>query len=181
MKAATLWFTGLPGAGKTTLATAVASELRAQGHAVVVLDGDEVRKTLSADLGFGIAARDENVRRCAAVAAITTASNVFTLVALVSPLAAARERARELHTKQALPFFEIFLSAPLEVCESRDPKGLYARARAGLATDVTGIDAPYEPPACPELIVPALLPVSLASAQVVALLHSLDVAPLRLT
>ncbi|MCC6333700.1 MAG: adenylyl-sulfate kinase [Myxococcales bacterium] len=168
--AATLWFTGLPSAGKTTLATAVREALRAKGARVLLLDGDEVRRTLSADLGFDAASRDENVRRCAAVASLATASDVFSLVALVSPRREARDQARRLHAEQRLAFFEVFLSASLEACEARDPKGLYVRARRGLAKDVTGIDAPYEPPLGADLVVPPEMAVGEAAAAVLALI-----------
>lgn len=168
--AATLWFTGLPCAGKTTLATAVREALRAKGARVLLLDGDEVRKTLSADLGFDAASRDENVRRCAAVASLATASDVFSLVALVSPRREAREQARRLHAEQRLAFFEVYLSASLEICEARDPKGLYARARRGLAKDVTGIDAPYEASPRADLVVPPELDVDAATAAVLRLI-----------
>ena len=154
MKAATIWFTGLPCSGKTTIARALTAELRSQGAAVVVLDGDEVRRSLSKDLGFDLASRHENVRRCGAVAELVTRSGVFTTVALISPSAAARAEVRALHEGQGQRFFEVFMSAPLEVCEARDIKGLYAKARAGLARDVTGIDSPFDVPAAPELVIP---------------------------
>jgi adenylyl-sulfate kinase len=153
MKPATIWFTGLPCSGKTTLAQALTAELRKRAAAVVVLDGDEVRRSLSKDLGFDLASRHENVRRCGAVAALVTGSGVFTAVALISPLAAARAEVRALHEARGLRFFEISMSAPLSVCEARDTKGLYAKARHGLAREVTGIDSPFEAPGAPELVV----------------------------
>lgn len=170
MTPATLWFTGLPCSGKTTLATAVAAALRARGHGALVLDGDEVRQTLSADLGFDAASRDENVRRVAAVAVLSTASQLFSLVALVSPHRSARHAARARHAERGLRFIEVHLAAPLSVCEARDVKGLYARARAGKAKDVTGVDAPYEAPLAPELSLSAEVPVSTAVERVLALL-----------
>lgn len=166
---ATIWFTGLPCSGKTTLANAVAAQLRARQQGVLILDGDEVRKTLSADLGFDAKSRDENVRRVAAVAALSTASQVFSLVALVSPHRAARDAARAHHTERGLRFFEVHLAAPLSVCEARDVKGLYARARAGTAKDVTGIDAPYEAPLHADLTLDAAVPVSAAVERVLSL------------
>lgn len=170
MKAATVWLTGLPCSGKTTLANAVAEALRAKGERVVVLDGDEVRKTLCADLGFDDASRDENVRRVAAVATHVTGSGVFTVVALVSPRRAAREAARLAHTQRGLPFIEVHLAAPLSVCVARDVKGLYARARAGEAKQVTGVDAPYEAPQTPELFITAELAVAETTRRVLDLL-----------
>lgn len=155
MSSATLWFTGLPASGKTTLALALTAALRDRGEAVVVLDGDEVRRSLSKDLGFDDASRRENVRRCGAVAQLVTRSGVFAVVALISPSAQARAEVRAMHVQQGLRFFEVFLSAPLSVCEARDPKGLYARARAGLAKEVTGVDSPFEVPTDAELVVPA--------------------------
>ncbi|MFZ5445381.1 MAG: adenylyl-sulfate kinase [Myxococcota bacterium] len=148
---ATLWLTGLPCAGKTTLARALEQALRARGETVVVLDGDEVRQTLSADLGFDEASRRENVRRCAAVAQLVTAAGAWTIVALVSPQRDARDEARRLHERSGLRFVEVHLAAPLALCEARDSKGLYARGRAGQAKDVTGLDAPYEAPLSPEV------------------------------
>lgn len=165
---ATIWLTGLPCAGKTTLATALAGALRARGQVVVVLDGDEVRQSLSRDLGFDEASRRENVRRCAAVAQLVTASGAWTVVALVSPQRSARDDARRLHEAHGQRFLEVHLAAPLAVCEARDVKGLYARGRAGLARDVTGLDAPYEAPVAAELIVAPQLTVAEATALVLA-------------
>ncbi|MFT3710967.1 MAG: adenylyl-sulfate kinase [Archangium sp.] len=167
-RAATLWLTGLPCSGKTTLATALATTLRARGTPVLILDGDEVRTTLSADLGFDAASRDENVRRVAAVAALAVKNGITAIVALVSPHRAARDAARAKHGE--LPFLEVHLSAPLSVCEARDVKGLYARARAGKAKDVTGVDAPYEAPSAPELSLPPDVSVAAAVERVLALL-----------
>lgn len=155
MNAATLWLTGLPCSGKTTLANALAEALRQRGESVVVLDGDDVRQTLSKDLGFDEASRRENVRRCGAAAELITRSGVFAIVALISPFRAARDEVRALHAQRGLRFVEVYLSAPLSVCEARDTRGLYARGRAGLARDVTGLDAPFEAPLAAEVVVPA--------------------------
>lgn len=164
----TLWLTGLPCSGKTTLANALAATLRARGTPVLVLDGDEIRTTLSADLGFDAASRDENVRRVAAVAALAAKNGITAIVALVSPHRAARDAARALH--RDLRFIEVHLAAPLSVCEARDVKGLYARARSGRAKDVTGVDAPYEAPLSAELTLTPDVSVSVGVERVVALL-----------
>lgn len=162
MTPATLWLTGLPCAGKTTLAHALAEALRSRGEGVVVLDGDEVRRTLSADLGFDEASRRENVRRVGAAAQLITRSGIFAVVALISPSKAARDEVRALHER----FVEVYLSAPLSVCEARDTKGLYARGRAGLARQVTGLDAPFEAPTSAEVVISAEVSVADAVALV---------------
>jgi bifunctional enzyme CysN/CysC len=148
---ATVWLTGLPGAGKTTLSLALERELLRTGHPAYRLDGDEVRRNLCQDLGFDRAARAENVRRVAHVARLLADAGVLTLVALISPYARDREGARELHSEIGLPFVEVFVDTPLEVCQMRDPKGLYARAGKGKLHGLTGVDDPYEPPGHPEL------------------------------
>ncbi len=150
-RGATVWFTGLPAAGKTTLSVALERALTSGGHQAYRLDGDEVRRNLCADLGFDRAARAENVRRVAHVARLLADAGSLVLVALVSPYATDRRRARELHAEIGLPFVEIFLDTPIGVCRERDPKGLYERARRGELTGLTGFDDPYEPPASPDL------------------------------
>jgi len=147
--APTLWLTGLSGAGKSTIARAVAERLAAHGIASYVLDGDELRAGLSADLGFSVADRAEQVRRAGHVARILGDAGITVLAALISPTRAERDALRASHP--AGRFLEIHVATSLEVCESRDVKGLYARARAGQIPDFTGIDAPYEPPLAPEL------------------------------
>jgi bifunctional enzyme CysN/CysC len=149
---ATLWFTGLPGAGKSTVAAAVEERLIEAGHPAFLLDGDNLRHGLNGDLGFDERARTENVRRTAHVARLLAESGTVALVSLVSPYAADREAAAALHGTDELPFLEIFVDAPLELCEERDPKGLYARARAGELEGMTGVGAPYEPPDSPDLV-----------------------------
>ena len=149
---ATLWFTGLPGAGKSTVAAAVEERLIASGHPAFMLDGDNLRHGLNGDLGFDEHARTENVRRTAHVARLLAESGTVALVSLVSPYAADREAAASLHAVDDLPFIEIFVDAPLELCEERDPKGLYARARAGELDGLTGVGAPYERPREPDLV-----------------------------
>jgi bifunctional enzyme CysN/CysC len=149
---ATLWFTGLPGAGKSTIAAAVEERLIEAGLPAFLLDGDNLRHGLNGDLGFDEPARRENVRRTAHVARLLAESGTIALVSLVSPYAADREAAAALHVGDELEFIEIFVDAPLELCEQRDPKGLYARARAGELSGLTGIGAPYEQPSQPDLV-----------------------------
>jgi bifunctional enzyme CysN/CysC len=149
---ATLWFTGLPGAGKSTVAAAVEERLLELAQPALLLDGDNLRHGLNGDLGFDEHARRENVRRTAHVARLLAESGTIALVSLVSPYAADRETAASLHDADELTFMEIFVDAPLELCEQRDPKGLYARARAGELAGLTGVGAPYEAPANPDLV-----------------------------
>ncbi len=149
---ATLWFTGLPGAGKSTVAAAVEEHLLELGRPAFLLDGDNLRHGLNGDLGFDEHARTENVRRTAHVARLLAESGTVALVSLVSPYAADRRSAAALHETDELDFIEVFVDAPLELCEQRDPKGLYARARAGELSGMTGVGAPYEPPEDPDLV-----------------------------
>ena len=148
---AILWFTGLSGAGKSTLANAVNQRLFQRGLACYVLDGDNVRHGLCKDLGFSDADREENIRRIGEVAKLFLDAGVVVLTAFVSPFRADRDRAREL--VQAGDFIEIHCAADLSVCEERDTKGLYAKARAGEIKEFTGISSPYEAPLKPELSV----------------------------
>ena len=148
-RSAILWFTGLSGAGKSTLANAVNQALFERGLATYVLDGDNVRHGLCKDLGFSDADREENIRRIGEVAKLFLDAGVIVLTAFVSPFRADRDKAREL-VEQG-DFLEIFCAADLEVCESRDPKGLYAKARSGVIKEFTGISSPYEAPENPEL------------------------------
>jgi adenylylsulfate kinase len=149
---ATLWFTGLPSAGKSTIAHALAGRLRAAGRRVQVLDGDEVRPHLSAGLGFSRADRDTNVARIGWVARLLASHGVTVLVPVIAPYAAAREAVRADHADAGVPFAEVYVATSLEVAEERDVKGLYARARAGEITGMTGVDDPYEPPRGAELV-----------------------------
>jgi adenylylsulfate kinase len=148
-RGATLWFTGLSGSGKSTVARRVEQILVGRGRAVYVLDGDNVRHGLSSDLGFGAEERKENIRRIGEVAKLFTDAGILTVAAFISPYRADRDRIRALLADG--DFVEIHVTAPLEVCEERDPKGLYARARAGEIADFTGISAPYEEPSSPEI------------------------------
>ncbi|MCM6773388.1 adenylyl-sulfate kinase [Nocardia sp. CDC159] len=150
---ATVWLTGLSGSGKSTIAAELERQLVAEGRPAYLLDGDNLRHGLNADLGFGDDDRRENIRRVAEVAALFADAGVVAIVSLISPFAAQREQARTIHDGRALPFREVFVDTPLEVCERRDPKGLYARARAGRLPQFTGIDSPYERPERPDLVV----------------------------
>lgn len=150
-RGAVVWFTGLSGSGKSTLANRVESELFRRGIRTYLLDGDNIRSGLNSDLGFSDDDRKENIRRIGEVAALFADSNTVVLTAFISPFAADRKSARE-----KVPdgeFYEIYVKCPLEVCESRDPKGLYRKARGGKIKAFTGIGSPYEEPASPELVV----------------------------
>jgi sulfate adenylyltransferase len=146
---ACIWLTGLSGAGKSTTARALAELLRGCGREVTVLDGDELRARRSTSLGFSRSDRDANVLRAAALAREVLARGGIAICALISPYRSAREGARALVGRDA--FVEVFVDTPLAVCEQRDPKGLYVRARAGSLPGFTGIDDPYEPPLAPEV------------------------------
>jgi adenylylsulfate kinase len=147
----TVWFTGLPSAGKTTIARGVEKRLLDEGRRVEILDGDVVRTHLTKDLGYSRADRDENIRRIGFVAHLLSRNGVVVLCSVVSPYRDVREEIRVLHDGR---FFEVYVSTPVEVCSDRDVKGLYAKQKAGDLTGLTGIDDPYEPPINPELVVP---------------------------
>jgi bifunctional enzyme CysN/CysC len=147
----TVWLTGLPAAGKTTIGDAVAHGLDDAGYATYRLDGDVLRLTLSSDLGFDAGSRQENIRRAANLARILADAGLLVVASLISPYRASRDEARALHAAAGLPFLEVFLDTPLAECERRDPRGLYARARRGEITGFTGVDDPYEPPETPEV------------------------------
>jgi len=148
---ATIWFTGLSGSGKSTVAMEVEAALLKRGRPAYVLDGDNIRHGLNGDLGFSADDRDENVRRVAEVARLMADAGMVALVPLVSPYRSARNNARALSEAAGVRFVEVFVDTPIEVCEQRDPKGLYAKARAGEITGFTGIDDPYEAPIDPDL------------------------------
>jgi adenylylsulfate kinase len=152
-RGATLWFTGLPSAGKSTIAHALAQDLNAAGERVQVLDGDEVRPHLSAGLGFSREDRDINVTRIGWVARMLASHGVIVLVPVIAPYAAARDAVRDDHGRLAVPFAEVHVATPLEVAEARDIKGLYERARSGDLQGLTGVDDPYEVPTQAELVV----------------------------
>ncbi len=152
-RGATIWFTGLPASGKSTLAVAVERALVEAGQVAYLLDGDNIRHGLSDDLGFSAGDRAENIRRVGHLARLLADSGVVALASLVSPLKSDRDTARELSSVAKLPFIEVYVSTPRSECEKRDPKGLYARAKAGELRGLTGVDAPYEPPENPDLVV----------------------------
>jgi bifunctional enzyme CysN/CysC len=147
----TVWFTGLSGSGKSTVAAEVERLLVEAGRPAYLLDGDNLRHGLNGDLGFSADDRSENVRRVGEVARLFADAGVVALVPVISPYLADRARVREIHRMADLPFVEVFVDTPIDVCEQRDPKGLYAKARAGEITGFTGIDDPYEAPTDPEL------------------------------
>jgi bifunctional enzyme CysN/CysC len=151
-RGATVWLTGLSGSGKSTVAAATERRLVDAGRPAYVLDGDNLRLGLNGDLGFSAADRTENVRRVGHVARLLADAGVVVLVPLISPYRADRDVVRELHVAAELPFLEVFVDTPLELCEQRDPKGLYKQARAGEIKGFTGIDDPYEAPNAPELV-----------------------------
>ncbi|TXN43208.1 adenylyl-sulfate kinase [Methylobacterium sp. WL7] len=146
-----VWLTGLPGSGKTSIANVVDRRLSNESRHSLILDGDNLRHGLNRDLGFSTADRSENVRRTAETARLISESGLITIIALVSPIRAEREMARQIASD--LPFLEVFIDTPLEICERRDPKGLYSLARAGKIGQFTGVSAPYERPLQPDLVV----------------------------
>ena len=149
---ATIWFTGLSGSGKSSIASATEKLIVTSGRPSYLLDGDNLRLGLNEDLNFSAKDRHENVRRVAEVARLFADAGLVALVPLISPYREDRENAREIHDQFGLRFFEVFVDTPIEVCEERDPKGLYKKARAGEIKDFTGIDDPYEMPNDPDLI-----------------------------
>ncbi len=150
-RGATVWMTGLPAAGKSTIAGALEERLARDGYRAYRLDGDNLRHGLNSDLGFDPADRAENIRRTAHVASLFADSGTIAIVSVISPYAVDRQLARSVHERSELEFVEVFVDTPLEECERRDPKGLYARARAGKIQGMTGVDAPYEAPREPDL------------------------------
>jgi len=169
-RGATIWMTGLPASGKSTLAVEVEALLVGAGRPALRLDGDNLRHGLNGDLGFSASDRAENVRRTAHAAALLAEAGVVALVALVSPYAGDRAAARAIHETAGVPFLEVWVSTPLAECERRDPKGLYARARAGELPGLTGVGDVYEPPAAPELEIGDAEPIPVAAARVLAAL-----------
>lgn len=148
---ATVWLTGLPSAGKTTIAYALAERLRAEGHRVEVLDGDEIREFLSAGLGFSREDRHTNVQRIGFVAELLASNGVKALVPVIAPFADSREAVRKRHAAEGTAYLEVHVATPVEVCSERDVKGLYAKQAAGEISGLTGVDDPYEAPGSPDL------------------------------
>lgn len=152
---ATLWFTGLSGSGKSTIAYTLEHALVERGNLAYVLDGDNIRFGLNKNLGFSAADREENIRRIGEVAKLFADAGVITMTSFISPYRKDRDLVRALHVEGKLPFIEVFVNTPIETCEQRDPKGLYKKARAGQIKNFTGIDDPYEAPLKPELTLDA--------------------------
>jgi adenylyl-sulfate kinase len=169
-----IWLTGLSGAGKSTLALALKRDFDGRGIQAVSVDGDQLRRGLCYDLGFGKEARSENVRRAAEIAVLVARAGMACIVAMISPYEEDRARARAIATRDAVPFLEVFVDAPLSVCEERDPKGLYRLARAGELLCFTGVSDPYEVPSAPDVHVrtdlqdPAVCASRIAARAVVA-------------
>jgi len=157
-RGATVWITGLPAAGKTTIADRLKSTLVDQGRAAYVLDGDELRAGINSDLGFSAEDRAENIRRVAEISKLMADAGCVVAVALVSPLAGSRAEARAINERAGVQFIEVYADAPASVCEERDPKGHYQRARAGEIPGFTGIDHSYEPPGNPDVRVGEMTP-----------------------
>ena len=147
----TVWLTGLPSAGKSTIARALGERLTAEGHRVEVLDGDVLRENLTGDLGFSRADRDTNVRRVAFVSRLLARNGVTVLVAVIAPFADARAQVRAEHETDSVAYLEVHVATPLDICSARDVKGLYAKQRAGEVSGLTGVDDPYEAPIDPEV------------------------------
>lgn len=169
---ATIWFTGLPASGKSTIAVAVEQRLLSEGRPAYMLDGDNLRHGLNGNLGFEPGDRKENIRRTAHVARLFADAGVVALVSLVSPYREDRDLARSLHADEGLPFLEVWVSTSAEECVRRDPKGLYARAKRGEIKGLTGVDAPYEPPERPELEIGGEVPVEEGAERVLERLRA---------
>jgi len=154
-KGATLWFTGLSGSGKSTIAFTLEHALMQRGRLAYVLHGDNIRTGLNKNLGFSAADREENIRRIGEVAKLFADAGVLTMASFISPYRKDRDVVRALHVEAKVPFIEVHLATPIETCEQRDPKGLYKKARAGQLKGFTGIDDPYEAPLQAEITIDA--------------------------
>jgi len=174
VRGATIWFTGLSGSGKSTVAAAVEKRLVEAGRSAYRLDGDNLRTGLNRDLGFSRPGREENIRRAAEVACLFADAGLVAVVALISPYRDARRAARRLHEEAALPFVEVYMATAVDVCAGRDPKGLYARATAGEIASFTGVDDPYEAPEGAELTIEAGTPLEDAVASTLQALRRVE-------
>jgi len=150
-KGVTMWMTGLSGSGKSTIAVALEQVLLHRGHHAYRLDGDNIRHGLNKNLGFSAEDRTENIRRIGEVTKLFADAGIISITSFISPYAADRDLVRRLHAESKLPFLEVYVDAPLDIAEERDPKGLYKKARAGEIKGFTGIDDPYEAPVRPEI------------------------------
>ncbi len=176
-KGATVWFTGLSGCGKSTIAFTVEHALVERGHLAYVLDGDNIRHGLNKNLGFSATDREENIRRIGEVTKLFADAGVISLTSFISPYRKDRDQARKIHEEAGLAFIEVFVEVPIEECEKRDPKGLYKKAREALAAGkgmgFTGVDDPYEAPTSPEIVIQnAKVTPQEAAAQVINYLES---------
>lgn len=171
-KGATIWFTGLPSSGKSTIAFTLEHALVERGHLSYVLDGDNIRHGLNKNLGFSPEDRNENIRRIGEVAKLFADAGVLACTSFISPYRVDRDQARKIHAEAGLPFIEVLVKATVDLCEQRDPKGLYKKARAGELKEFTGVSAPYEEPLKPEIVLDsgALSPQQ-AAQQVLDYLH----------
>lgn len=152
-KGCTIWFTGLPSSGKSTTAFTLEHMLIKQGHMAYVLDGDNIRHGLNKNLGFSADDREENIRRIGEVTKLFADAGLVSITSFISPYRKDRDRARKIHDEFGLPFIEVFIDTPVDVCEERDPKGLYKKARKGELKGFTGVDDPYEAPLNAEIII----------------------------
>ena len=173
---AVVWLTGLPSSGKSAIAAALEARLVGGGHGTYLIDGDNLRHGLSGDLGFDAGSRAENARRAGEAARMLADAGLVVLVALVSPYAEHRSRVRRRLEEDGLPFVEVYVDTPVEICEERDPKGLYRRARAGTLRGLTGVDDPYEAPESPDLVLDGTAPLQASVAVLEGLLAERGVA-----
>ena len=174
VRGATLWLTGLSGSGKSTVAAALERRLVLAGRGAYRLDGDNLRTGLSGDLGFRREEREEHARRAAEVACLFADAGLVAIVALISPYASSRRQARELHDQAGIPFAEVYMAAPVDLCAARDPKGLYAEASSGRIGSFTGVDDPYEVPEAPDLVIEPGTSLDDAVEAVEAVLHRME-------
>ncbi|PJA29110.1 MAG: adenylyl-sulfate kinase [candidate division Zixibacteria bacterium CG_4_9_14_3_um_filter_46_8] len=151
-KGCTIWLTGLPSSGKSTIAFTLEHELIKRGYLSYVLDGDNIRHGLNKNLGFSAEDREENIRRIGEVAKLFADAGAMTVTSFISPYRTDRDQARKMHNESGLGFIEVFVDTPVELCEKRDPKGLYQKARQGAIKGFTGVDDPYEAPLNPEMV-----------------------------